>query len=529
MDLDLIIRGGNVVDGSGSPIRIADVGIAGDSIDVIGPIDEARSKDEIDAKGLVVTPGFVDIHSHSDFTLLVDPRAQSSVYQGVTTELVGNCGHGCAPITDPDLFTANIYGYDSRLDMTWRTFSQYLEALDAVQPAINVASLVPNGNLRIAVMGYDESPASPDEIVQMSHLLEEGLEAGAFGYSTGLESSWERMASHREIVELSGITAKYDTMYACHTRNKELEAVEAVEETVQVARDSGVRCQVSHIIPRRGGPPDARERAISAVEVAHDDGLDIAFDAHTRLHGITNLSMALPSSFLEKSTADRQALLADHNFRRHVRQYPSLISSFALGGWENVYLFRSAASPESVGKSIADLSADGADGWDTVLDILAREVDRIEYPMVLCHSYTEEELRDTFLHPLCTIGSDATALGVDGPFEGTDFLGAYTWASWFFRRFVRETKQFGLEQAVEKLTARPAERMGLTDRGRLAEGMKADIAIFDPAEFRETGTLDLPSKLAVGMEHVIVNGQPVLRDGKMTGCRSGRVLRHGRR
>ena len=218
------------------------------------------------------------------------------------------------------------------------------------------------------------------------------------------------MASHREIVELSGITARYDTMYACHTRNKELEAVEAVEETVQVARDSGVRCQVSHIIPRRGGPPDARERAISAVEVAHDDGLDIAFDAHTRLHGITNLSMALPSSFLEKSSSERRALLSDDTFRRQVQEYPSLISSFALGGWENVYLFRSAigSSRSPWARASQTSTADGADGWDTVLDILAREVDRIEYPMVLCHSYTEEELRDTFLHPLCTIGSDAT-------------------------------------------------------------------------------------------------------------------------
>ncbi len=529
MELDLIIRGGTVVDGSGHPSRTTDVGIVGDSIKVIAALGEAQTVDEIDAQGLVVTPGFVDIHSHSDFTLLVDPRAQSSVYQGVTMELVGNCGHGCAPITDPALFTGNVYGYDPRTEMTWRTFSEYLEALHTARPAINVASLVPNGNLRIAVMGFDERPASHNEIKQMSYLLEDGLEAGAFGYSTGLESSWERMASHRETVDLCGIAAKYGTMYACHTRNKEVEAVEAVEETVQVARDSGVRCQVSHIIPRRGGPPDARERAINAVEVAHDHGLDIAFDAHTRLHGITNLSMALPSSFLEKSFADRQALLADDAFRRHVREYPSLISSFALGGWENVYLFRSAASPEAVGKSIADLTGEEGDGWDTVMDILAREVGQIEYPMVLCHSYTEEELRDTYLHPLCTIGSDATALGVDGPLADTDFLGAYTWASWFFRRFVMETKHFGLEQAVEKLTARPAERMGLTDRGRLAEGMKADIAIFDPAEFRETGTLESPSRLAVGMEHVIVNGQPALRDGKMTGCRSGRVLRFGRR
>ena len=529
MELDLIIRGGTVVDGSGRPARTTDIGIVDDRIESIGPLDDARSRDEIDAEGLVVSPGFVDIHSHSDFTLLVDPRAQSSVYQGVTTELVGNCGHGCAPISDPELFTANIYGYDPRTKITWKSFADYLESLDSARPAINVASLIPNGNLRIAAMGFEERPASPNERGTMTSLLEEGLEAGAFGYSTGLESPWERMASHEEIVELCKVASRHDTMYACHTRNKEVEAVEAVEETVQVARDSGVRCQVSHIIPRRGGPPDARERAIGAVDDAHDDGLDVAFDAHTRLHGITNLSMALPSSFLDKSTNERKALLADDAFRKHVRQYPSLITSFALGGWENIYLFRSTASPEAVGKSIADLSEEGTDGWDTVMDILAREVEQIEYPMVLCRSYTEDELRDTFLHPLCTIGSDATALGVDGPLADTDFLGAYTWASWFFRRFVRETRYFGLEQAVEKLTARPAARMGLTDRGRLVDGMKADIAIFDPARFRDTGTLDSPSQLAVGMQHVIVNGQPVLRDGKMTGYRSGRVLRHRRR
>ena len=389
MELDLIIRGGTVVDGSGSPRRTADVGIAGDSIEVIDALNEAQSRDVIYAEGLVVAPGFVDIHSHSDFTLLVDPRAQSSVYQGVTTELVGNCGHGCAPITDPGLFTSNIYGYDPRTEMTWRTFSEYLEALDSARPAINVASLVPNGNLRIAVMGFDERPASPDEIEQMTNLLEEGLEAGAFGYSTGLESSWERTASHRETVDLCGVAARYEAMYACHTRNKEVEAVEAVEETVQVARDSGVRCQVSHIIPRRGGPANARVQAIAVLEEGYEEGLDVAFDAHTRLHGITNLSAALPSSFLEKDTKDRRALLSDATFRRHVREYPSLISSFALGGWENVYLFRSAASPEAVGKSIADLTGEEGDGWDIVMDILSREVEQIEYPMVLCHSYTE--------------------------------------------------------------------------------------------------------------------------------------------
>lgn len=527
MVFDLVVKNGTVVDGTGSPKRAVYIGIVGDHIKSIGVLGEVETKDEIDATGLVVTPGFIDIHSHSDFTLLVDPRAQSAVHQGVTTELVGNCGHGCAPITSPKLFTGNIYGYDPQLDMTWRSFSEYLEALDHARPAINVASLVPNGNLRIAVMGYDERPANTEEIGRMSRFLEEGLEAGAFGYSTGLESSWERMASHEEIVELSKIAARYGTMYACHTRNKEIEAVEAIEETVQVARDSGVRCQVSHIIPRRGGPPDARERAITVVEQAHDDGLDVAFDAHTRLHGITNLSAALPPSFLEASTSERRNLLSDKAFRDEVRRYPSLIASFGLGGWENVYLFRSDTNPHATGKSIAELTEARGDVWDTILDLLTDELDQIDYPMVLCHSYTEEELRETFSHRLCTIGSDATALALDGPLAGTDFLGAYTWAGWFFRRLVKETGDFTLEQAVEKLTSKPAERIGLTDRGRLAEGMRADIVVFDQNSFREMGTLESPSQLAVGMEHVIVNGEPTLRNGQTTGYRSGRVLRKG--
>jgi len=525
MVFDLVVKNGTVVDGTGNPKRMVDIGIVGDNIASIGVLDDVETKDEIDATGRVVAPGFVDIHSHSDFTLLIDPRAQSAIHQGVTTELVGNCGHGCAPITSPKLFTGNIYGYDPQLDITWRSFAEYLEALDHAKPAINVASLVPNGNLRIAAMGYDERPADAHKIDQMSRLLEEGLEAGAFGYSTGLESSWERMASHEETVELCKIAVRYDTMYACHTRNKEVEAVEAVDEAVQVARDSGVRCQVSHIIPRRGGPPSARQRAIDVVEQAHDNGLDVAFDAHTRLHGITNLSAALPPSFLEASTSERRNLLNDRAFRDKVRRYPSLIASFGLGGWENVYLFRSDANPDTVGKSIEELTDGKKDAWDTILNLLSDEFDQIDYPMVLCHSYTEEELRQTFQHPLCMVGSDATALAPDGPLAGTDFLGAYTWAGWFFRRLVKETGDFTVEQAVQKLTTKPAARMGLTDRGRLAVGMKADVAVFDPDRFRETGTLESPSQLATGMEHVIVNGEPTLRNGQATGNRSGHVLR----
>ena len=185
--LDIVIRGGTIVDGTGGPSRVGDVGIKGQNISAVGDLSNVDSLRSLDAKGKVVAPGFIDIHSHSDLTLLLDPRAMSQIYQGVTTELVGNCGHGCAPISDPDLVRSNIYGYVSGVEMTWKTMEGYLKRLEEAQTAVNVGTLVPNGNLRLATVGLDERPARADEVAAMVKLLEEGLDAGAFGWSTGLE------------------------------------------------------------------------------------------------------------------------------------------------------------------------------------------------------------------------------------------------------------------------------------------------------------------------------------------------------
>ena len=523
--LDLIVDGGTVVDGTGAPRYRADIGILDGRIEAVGDLAGAEAVRRLDASGLLVTPGFIDIHSHSDFTLLVDPRAQSSIVQGVTTEVVGNCGHGCAPITEPELFKGNIYGYTPLLDIDWSTTAEYFEKLEQARTAVNVAALVPNGNLRLAAADDFERPSTPDEVAHMTRLLEEGLDAGAFGYSTGLEYPAERACSEDEMVALCRVVARADGLYATHERNKEVYAVEAVEEGIRVAEAAGVRLQLSHIIPRRGGPADARERAIAAAERAYDRGVDVGFDAHTRLHGITNVSAALPAWAFEGGTDALASRLRDPATRAEMRRYESLISSFGLGGWDRVYLFKSGASPDMVGKSFQELAPPGGDAFDAIFDIVLAEVDDPQGPMCVCHSYEEHELKETFEHPLCTLESDATALGVDGPLAGTDFLGAYTWAAWFLRRFVREEPVFTWEQAIRKLTAMPAERVGIRDRGRIARGLKADVVALDPEAVRERGTLENPSVLAEGVSHVVVNGGVTMADGKLTGGRSGQVLR----
>lgn len=516
MLVDLLIRGGTVADGSGEPLRTADVAVHSGRILEVGRLDGVHARRTVDARGHIVAPGLIDIHSHSDFTLLADPTAKSALYQGVTTELVGNCGHGCAPITDPELFTPNIYGYAPEIPITWRTMAGYLEALEQARPAINVASLVPNGNLRLATVGLADRPATDDELRQMAVLLDASLDEGAWGYSTGLEYAVERACTEQETAALAGIAARRGTLWATHTRNREVRAIESVEEAVRVARASGVRLQVSHIVPRRGGPPDALARSIDVVDRARADyDLDVAFDAHTRLFGITNLSVALPAWALAGGSGTVAARLHDTATRRELKTYASLISSFGLGGWQHVFILGDS-------RSIAE---QGDDPFDVIYDALLARVDDIHRPMCICWSYTEDQLALAFNHPSCLVGSDSTTMSPDGPLAEAVFHGAYTWAAWFFRCMVQERGALSIARAIERLTAQPADRLGLRDRGRLARGLRADVVVLDPDAFRERGTVEHPNQLAAGVSTVVVNGQLALDAGRATGVRAGEVLR----
>lgn len=522
---DLIIRSGTVVDGTGRRAVTADLGIADGKIRAVGDLTAAFAADEIDARGLTVAPGFIDVHSHSDFTLVVDGRAHSALAQGVTTELVGNCGHGCSPLGDDPAFAANIFGYDSAGDLDWRTTGEYLDRLQNARPAINVGTLMPLGNLRLAAMDDPERVSSARERQVMTSLLQEGLDAGAFGLSSGLQYPDSVQTQFDELAALTRAVAERNGLYASCVRHTDELAVEGITEAIETGRSSGVKVQISHAMPQPGSPADMLERTFEIVETARKDGIDTAFDMHTRPFGELNLSAALPVWAVAGDSAAIARRLGDPIEREKIKAYPSMIRRFFLAPGPDHLSVAAVHDRELLGRTIAELTPPGGDPMDTVLDILRNEAEDVHRPLAMIDLYTEDEMARFYQHPLCALASDATTLSPDGPLGHAVFHGAYTWASWFLRRIVRERKALSLEEAIRRVTSLPAERMGLTDRGLLHEGAWADISVFDPGLTGERGTVESPSQLATGMVHVLVNGRIALRDGRLTGARAGTVLR----
>lgn len=499
----MLIAGGTIVDGRGGEPFVGDVLVRDGKIAEIGRV-AGEHEPVIDAKGLLVTPGFIDIHSHSDFTLYNDPRAVSQITQGVTLEVVGNCGHGCAPITTPELFHQNIYGYEPGMDMPWRSVGEYLDALESRKPAVNVITLVPNGNLRIA---------SRDRRERVK-LLEQGIAEGAWGFSTGLEYAPEADCTEDEVAELCRVAG----FYATHTRNRAGEARETIEEAIRAGERTGVAVQISHISSVSRLATDRRwaiEQAIEQVDRARARGLDVAFDMHTRSFGMTNLSVALPAG----TTA---AQLKSKSEREKLRGHRSILDSLAQCGWDRVLLFNCPAYSR---KSLAQLAEEWElDIFETICRVLLENIENLHSVLVLAYVYPPELVNFAFDHPQCMPGSDATALALDTKLRGTLLPGAFTWASWYYRYFVRETKQFTVQEAMRRLTSLPAARMGLSDRGVLRPGAWADIAVFEPEKFSERGTDFDPGQIATGMKYVLVNGEVALDNGRL-GARSGQVLR----
>jgi len=520
--LDLLVRGGTVMDGSGMAPHIADVAVQAGRIVAVGQLEDAAAREVVDATGLAVAPGFIDIHSHSDYTLLVDPRAVSAIAQGVTLEVIGNCGFGCAPIVNPDTAAANIYGFNHQVKLDWNRMGQYLDRLQQAGPAVNVLTLVPNGQLRRAVLGVADRPATGPELQHMKALLSEGLQDGAFGYSTGLEYPAERGAPDAELVELCKVAARAGGLYASHTRRRDDGAVSAIDEAIRVGEQAGARIQISHLLPRKTSGGEA-EKSLALIDAARARGLDIAFDMHTRLYGTTFLNTIIPPWAID----DPLAQLGSADGRRRMRDFSSIV---ATGGWDRIVLLDHPAFPQYARRSMGEAAReDGIDPFDIAFDILAAEYRQPaaerKPAMVIIRAYTPDQQAQVFGHPLCMAGSDATTLAPDGPLANAVFHGAYTWAAWYFHFMVRERRLLSAAQAVQRLTQMPARTLGLTDRGAIAEGCCADIAVFDAQDFQSVATTFAPNQLARGMRHVWVNGVATLRDGQLTGQRGGQVIR----
>jgi N-acyl-D-amino-acid deacylase len=524
-----LIRGGLVADGTGAPAVRGDVLLDGARIVGILPVDAGPfAATEIDATGLLVAPGFIDVHQHADFTLLAFPDADSAIRQGVTTIVNGNCGGGAAPIEPGRDFRSVAFAYDPDwgIDVRWRSFGDYLQRVSAA--AVNVATLVPHGVLRNAVMGLEARAATRSERRRMAALLDDALDAGAVGMSTGLEYQPGCNADVGEISELARVVARHDGVYATHIRNRAEGYADATREAIEIARRGPVRLQLSHFAPRPYAPPEQTQAAFAAVDDLAREGHPVWVDSFPEVWGPGLLLDLFPRDVFRGSPREIVRRLRHPRTRAHVADWFSRGENFLVraGGYERIFLASNPGRPEHNGRSLVEL-AEAAE--QTVADFCCNTiVDAGEvFPaLVIRHVYaTEGDLRDVLCMPYCSLGSDGVVTsGEDDACRYPWNASTYGYAARTLGHYVRDVGLYELEDAVRRLAALPAEAMGLSDRGTLAPGKAADVVALDPTRVTDRTTPVHMARYPDGIEYVLIGGVPVVEHGRGTGARPGEVV-----
>jgi len=541
---DIVIKKGLIVDGSGRPSFKADLAVKGGRIAKIDEAIDVKANKIIDAEGLAVCPGFIDIHTHSDFVLLVNPKAESKVRQGVTTEVVGNCGSSAAPAKGAALERAKRimsgYGIDR---VEWTSFSDYLNLLEKKGIAINVVALVGHGTVRQCVLGMENRPPTERELQEMRSLVAEAMEAGAFGMSSGLVYPPGRYASTEELIELCKVVASYGGVYASHIRGERETIVEAVKEAIEIGRRSGVSVQISHHPAKIGGWGKSKE-TLRLIEEAREEGIDVNCDMHPYIAGSTGLSALLPPWVQEGGPEKIVQRLKNEELRKKIRQDmieekipgPGPCGLVKRGMWDKLMLSDCEKNKDLIGLDFEEIAGRRGKGpFEAYFDLLVEEEAR---GMVVGFYYNEEDIRRVLLHPTSMIGSDGYALAPYGPLgKGKMHPRSYGTFPMVFRKYVRGesrkeliydegAKLLTLEEAVMKMTSVTAKKLGLEDRGLLKGGMRADIVILDPKRVADRATYLDPYQYPEGIEYVIVNGELVIDEREHTGSLPGMVLRH---
>lgn len=527
---DIKITNGILLDGSGQTGFKADIGIQGDRIAAIGDLDGIACGMVHDAAGSLVTPGFIDVHTHTDYTLHLDSRSESQIRQGVTTELVGLCGFSLAPCTDASRKAlATAFHTGSGEETRWNSFAEYLEALDACKPATNIAALTGHGALRhMAMEGPPARAARSDEVQRMCLLLEEALEQGAFGLSTGLEYHPGKEAQLAELQALCTVVSRFGGMHATHLRNRDHYFRHALSEALDISRLTGAKLQISHINPKFGRHEGAMEEALELIAQTRKS-CPVGMDVMPTNWNHCSAKALLPSWANNLSTAELLDLLQSAEGRRRLEHNPSPIWQLAVQGkWDSIRVFNGLATSRHRGKTLEELRAVyGGSGWDTLCALLHEEGEQLFALHLTGHSFFTDDIITALGDADCSVCSDTAAVALDGPLAGLRLSpNAYIWCEEFLRRFIREQQALPLPEAIRRLTSLPARQMDLPLRGLLRPGYYADITIFRLEALHDEATIMEPAVYPHGVEAVFVNGVWAYKDGVRNPDHAGRVLRH---
>lgn len=524
--LDILIKNGTIVDGTGTPSYCADLGICDEKIVKIGKLNDLQAKKVIDASGLIITPGFIDIHSHTDTSLLLDSRAISKLKQGVTTELSGNCGYTPFPVNDRCAYLERKWLERHNCTWDWHHIDEFLTRLEKKGIAINYATLVGHGSIRQYVMGDEMRDPTDTELNLMSKEVARAMEAGAFGLSTGLIYPPGCYAKTKEIIALAKVASKYNGIYTTHLRSEGKFLIEAIEEAINISKKANILVQISHLKVAGRKNWGKASCAIEVIERAQKENVSVFADRYPYSASSSGLDSLLPSWTQAGGVSKLLERLKDQKTRKEIKKEMEA-NIGEESGWEDTLIVNSGNQKhrDYIGKCLAEIARERQQEIaDTVFDLLLEAEGEVS---AIFFSMDEKETELILAQSWISIGSDSAARAPDGPLsEGKPHPRSYGTFPRVISYYCRERKIFSLEEAVKKMTWANAQRMGLSDRGKVAENYIADLVIFDLEKIKDNATYTEPHQFPSGIEYVIVNGKIVVDKGNYTGILAGKVLRH---
>ena len=522
---DLLIRNGKIVDGSGLAAFTGDVGIRGDTIAAVGDLKSARGRTEIDAQGMVVAPGFINMLSWAVESLIEDGRSMSDICQGVTLEVLGE-GDSWGPWSGSMKREMKASQGDIKYDIEWTTLGEYLEYLEARGVSTNIASFVGTATLRIHTVGYDDRPPTAAEMDSMKLLIRQAMEEGAIGVSSALEYIPASFASTEELTELCRVAAEYDGMYISHIRNEDDTFLEAIDDFLRIPHQTGIRAEIYHLKQVGRTNWGKLDGAIAKIDSARAEGLHITADMYNYPASSTGLGILMPEWVQEGGFEKWVARMKDPEVRKIVA--PEIIKTIMRkqGSPDRVLVigFNTDSLKYLQGKTLAEIaSMRGKSPEETVMDLVIDDGSNVS---AVFFSMSEDNLKKQIAQPWMSFGSDGKSMAPEGVFlKSATHPRAYGNFARLLGRYVRDEQVITLEEAVRRLTTLPATNMKIERRGALKAGYYADVVVFDPEKVQDHSTFEDPHRLSTGMSHVIVNGVQVLRDGEHTGATPGRVVR----